>query len=154
MTRHKDVDIKQDSKGRTIVSCFFSSTKQIQFKMYTDGTKYHRLDGPAYIEYNMDGNIINEEYYVDGKKNRIDGPAAIYYDHKGEERVEVEEYYKDDELHRDKGPAVIAYNKSGKGVIFEHWINGVRSDPPTLCTCGANYTCTPNIHSPYCDLYV
>ena len=43
----------------------------------------HRLDGPAYIEYDNYGNIIVTEYYVNGILHRLDGPAILEYNHVG-----------------------------------------------------------------------
>jgi antitoxin component YwqK of YwqJK toxin-antitoxin module len=40
---------------------------------------WHRLDGPAYIMYNENGNIVNELYCVNNKRHRLNGPASIGY---------------------------------------------------------------------------
>ena len=42
-----------------------------------DGRR-HRADGPAWIGYNEDGSVGSERWYVDGKQHRADGPAEIW----------------------------------------------------------------------------
>lgn len=42
----------------------------------------HKIDGPAYIEYNRDGELWKEIWYQNDMKHRIDGPAAILYSDK------------------------------------------------------------------------
>ena len=47
---------------------------------WVDG-RLHRADGPAWICYNEDGSVSYESWYVDGRRHRADGPAWIdYYD--------------------------------------------------------------------------
>jgi len=52
---------------------------------YEDKTKYvlHREDGPASIDYNEDGSIQYEGWYINGVKHREDGPAVIHYNDDG-----------------------------------------------------------------------
>lgn len=40
----------------------------IRDRWYNADKQYHRLDGPAVIEYDEDGEIWDEEYYYNGKK--------------------------------------------------------------------------------------
>jgi len=56
---------------------------------------WHRLDGPAFIEYRENGNIRYESYWINGK------------------------------LHRLNGPAVIRYNMNGSIQYIEYWLNGI-----------------------------
>ena len=37
------------------------------------------MNRPAHIEYNNEGNIIYEEYRLNGKVHRMNGPASIEY---------------------------------------------------------------------------
>jgi len=48
-----------------------------------DSLTYHREDGPAFIEYDYNGNIRYEEYRINGEKHRLNGPAGIYYNASG-----------------------------------------------------------------------
>jgi antitoxin component YwqK of YwqJK toxin-antitoxin module len=41
--------------------------------------KYHRSDGPAVVWYYKDGSIESEVWYLDGKRHRLDGPAEVQY---------------------------------------------------------------------------
>lgn len=73
--------------------------------------KYHRLDGPAYIEYYSNGIIKKEVWYNNGKMHRIDGTALIT---RTEKNVITEyEYQVDGEIHRDDGPAWAIFNDDG-----------------------------------------
>ena len=40
---------------------------------------YHREDGPAYIRYDKNGEIVEKRWFWNSKLNREDGPAVIYY---------------------------------------------------------------------------
>lgn len=56
------------------------------------------------------------EYYLDGKRHRVDGPAV---EHSNGTKL----YYLDDNLHRVDGPAeIIMYD--GKIIRLAKWING------------------------------
>ena len=39
----------------------------------------HRLDGPAYIHYGLNGDVLREHYCEHGLLHRLDGPAYIEY---------------------------------------------------------------------------
>lgn len=56
--------------------------------------KWHRTDGPAYIEYYEDGKIEYESWRIDGKYHRTDGPTCIWYDEDG--KIEKEMWWIDD----------------------------------------------------------
>ena len=85
---------------------------------YLDG-KPHREDGPAKIAYNQNGNIKIKEYYINGKRHREDGPALIAYGN-----INCEVYYINDELHRENGPAWIEYDANGNISTRVYYLNG------------------------------
>ena len=80
---------------------------------YYNGNK-HRLDGPA-CQYKCN-NIFTTEWYINGKLHRTDGPARIVTT----ENNVVMEYWNQATLHRLDGPA----KESTDGKINEYWING------------------------------
>lgn len=92
---------------------------------YNDNSKLHREDGPAIINYNSNGNILDEIYFINGLEHRSDGPAVIQYytadEHKNKIKREV--YYKNGLCHREDGPAEICYNISGKILISKYFFN-------------------------------
>jgi antitoxin component YwqK of YwqJK toxin-antitoxin module len=51
----------------------------VQYETWLLGVEFHRIGGPALIEYFKGGNIKREEWYVNGKTHRLDGPADIWY---------------------------------------------------------------------------
>jgi len=60
-------------------------------------------------EYYENGNIEHEEYYLNGKKHRIERPASIYYYENGNTRDEF--YYLDGKLYSEE-----EYNKIMKEI--------------------------------------
>jgi antitoxin component YwqK of YwqJK toxin-antitoxin module len=55
----------------------------IYFEEYSLNGKYHRLDGPAFIEYYKSGNIYMEQYYLNGEFHCVNGPAIVCYKENG-----------------------------------------------------------------------
>jgi hypothetical protein len=64
---------------------------KIKAKSYKLNGRFHRLDGPAYIQYNGDGSVAFEDYAINGQWHRIDGPAYIEYNKRGS--IFYEAYY-------------------------------------------------------------
>lgn len=69
-----------DIRSKPIVSNHFEEyyyrNGKIKSIQYPDGKgKYHRKDGPAYVEYHLNGNIAKEVWMVNGLEHREDGPA-------------------------------------------------------------------------------
>ena len=68
-------------------------------------------------EYYDNGIIESEEYRNDdNEKHRIDGPAVIIYNKNGDIKMEL--YYVNDIFHRENGPAYINYNFLHGGLIY------------------------------------
>lgn len=89
---------------------------------YVEG-KRHRIDGPALIH--EDG---SKSWYRNGKLHREDGPALDWKDG-------TTEWYRNGLLHREDGPAVISYcglAKRPSNKTEEWWVNGKlhREDGP------------------------
>lgn len=55
-----------------------------------DGTHWHRLNGPAVVDYSETGKIKRETWMINNKKHRDDGPAEVIYDEGGNA---VEQYW-------------------------------------------------------------
>lgn len=92
--------------------------------------KYHRIDGPARLVYNRAGRVVEEYWQKDDKMHRIGAAAMIYYRDDGTKTNEY--WYKDGKLHRTDGPAEIAYNED-ETMRYVYWYNeGVlhRTDGP------------------------
>ena len=54
---------------------------------------YHREDGPARTTITSDGIIVNEQWFIDGMRHRINGPAFISYDSKGSGDIQSCDYH-------------------------------------------------------------
>jgi hypothetical protein len=59
----------------------------------------------------QDGTIRLEEWQLNGKDHREDGPAFIWYSKSGD--IEGEQWRLNGDLHREDGPAQINYHKNG-----------------------------------------
>ena len=71
-----------------------------------------------------------EQYYLNGKFHRNDGPALIKYLYNGVKGVEI--YYYKNIKHRIDGPAEISYFENGDIYSEEYWFNGIKIDPNKL----------------------
>lgn len=68
------------------------------------------------------GQIMKEDWLVDGMRSRNDGPALVKYYENG--KIKHEEWYKNDILHRDDGPASIMYYKDGERKCEQWFLDG------------------------------
>lgn len=85
--------------------------------------RFHRLDGPAVVDYYEDGvKVAYEAWWSNGKQHCRDRPAIVNYYEDG--TVEYEGWYRDDKLHREDGPAVTACHRDGSVKYQEWWLNG------------------------------
>jgi hypothetical protein len=64
----------------------------VNYEEYKLNNKYHRIDGPAFIEYSTDSKIWYLSYWVNGQLHRLDGPAEISY-HDNCETITYKSYY-------------------------------------------------------------
>lgn len=89
---------------------------------YIVNGKLHKTDGPARIGYYKNGNIVWEEWWFDGELHRTDGPASVGYHENGS--ICWQRWWFDGKRHRTDGPACIDYDRNGK-ITFQYWfING------------------------------
>ncbi len=44
---------------------YYSEARQLEEEHYAVNGKLHRLDGPAYIKYNKNGEILDRHFYID-----------------------------------------------------------------------------------------
>lgn len=79
---------------------------------YTNRTtrQITRSDGPAVIIYNKSGEVVSEQWYLNGVRQSFnDKPAIITRDDNDVSKIVVLQWFKDGVLHRDSGPASIQY---------------------------------------------
>jgi len=57
----------------------YYSNGQVEVEQWLLDGKLHREDGPAWIEYYPDGQVRAEWWRLDGLLHREDGPARISY---------------------------------------------------------------------------
>ena len=101
-----------------------SAGKDLQRWLADKGCALDCSDGPALRIRSLDGSIVIEECYRNGKLHREDGPAIVRHDADGS----YAEYHRDGKLHREDGPAVIS--RSADGVRQEDYFrNGVPARP-------------------------
>lgn len=66
-----------------IVKQYHPKTGTLLTEKYKVENSLHRIDGPAYIAYYVDGIVSREEYFIDYMEHRVDGPAEIWYNRDG-----------------------------------------------------------------------
>jgi len=91
--------------------------------IYNDirGLTLHNEDGPAFITYDVNGNIGRKVYYINNKRHREEGPA--YYSYYNNDNIAYEAYFINNKRHRLDGPGFIGYNINGNVEYEEYWIN-------------------------------
>ena len=87
-------------------------------EIWYQNNKAHREDGPAHINYYLNGSVKYEAWYKNGAIHREDGPAQIgYYPNSS---IEYEAWYQNNRVHREDGPAQIGYRTDGS-VGYDRW---------------------------------
>ena len=69
-------------------------TIELQWK--NENGEYHNENGPDYIQYDQNGNVLYKAWWINGER------------------------------HNDNGPAYIEYDQSGNIIKQEYWENGIR----------------------------
>ena len=78
------------------------------------------------INYNRNGVIEREYYYLNDKLHREDGPASIFYYQDGKVRRKI--YWVNNKRHRKNGPTIISYNKNGSIKEELYYLNDIECD--------------------------
>lgn len=78
---------------------------------------------PAMIWLNEDNTVQSEEWHAPAP-HRVNGPAKIVYNSKGNRIEEV--WYSMGRIHRTDGPAVIMYDDDGKVIYQRFYVYGNR----------------------------
>ena len=135
----------------------------LKTRYWVKDDKYHRLDGPAIINYYENGQIEKEEYYINGLLYRENGPSIVRYYRNGDKAEEhwsyengikkqTSLYYRNgnlkcqfyfnnkNELSKLDGPAIIRYSENGSIESEEYFVNGIKYDEELqyLVAVGAN----------------
>jgi len=85
--------------GGPTIYRIYNKDNMIDEEDYRLDGKLHREDGPAQTFYFKNGQIIHEFYYLNGKHHREDGPAEIRYING---KIERKYYYLNDEKITDE----------------------------------------------------
>jgi len=105
----------------------------IYFKFWTVNGKYHRDDGPAYINgiSNDNPNGTENAYYRNSKRHRDDGPTIISGISKDNPNGTSHEYFRNGKCHRDDGPAIIRgiSKDNPNGTCHSYYRNGIQVEP-------------------------
>lgn len=84
--------------------------------------KVSREDGPAIIRYFEDKSIRTEEWFFKGNHHRIGGPADTQFYRPGVLKYKI--WYKDGKMHNSNGPASIEYYDNGNVEAIEWYKDG------------------------------
>jgi len=95
---------------------------------YTYQGKYHHTEEPAWVEWADDGRLLQETYYYDGRKMRLNGPAETTY-YIDNNSVHRETWFYDGMIRNinENEPARILYYRDGTIQTKIWYTNEVRS---------------------------
>lgn len=99
----------------------------------------HNENGPAHTFYFNSNLKKYEAYFLEGKRNRTDGPSTIEYHPDG--KIKDEQWYKNDTIHRDNNlPAWKEWDENGVLRVERYMVNGLyhRTDGPAYITYDEN----------------
>lgn len=114
----------------------FSKSHIINFKSYKSVRKFRGVKShpslPSVVHHNYyrvtEPHKFREEYYLNNKLHRDNGPAVIEYYNSEPSPISSEHYYRNGKLHRFDGPAKIHYNRIGERWNTEYYIHGQSLD--------------------------
>lgn len=98
----------------------YPNGKPREIKYFVDG-KYHRENGPAFLEYDSSNRLQTEMWYREDLFYRTDGPAITNYK-RG--KIVSQEWYINDKRHSTDGPAIIRYDDKGEISVMSFFIDG------------------------------
>lgn len=106
------------------VKTFYPNGQILAVKWFNDDGKLHREDGPAHVNYRINGELLSENWHVNGRKHRDGGPAQIFYN-KNENVCEY--YYVNGDLICDEfQPWLIRYEKDK--IVAMDWLYDSKSN--------------------------
>jgi len=90
--------------------------------------KLSRENGPARVS--VKGDAVEQEWYLNGEAHPDPGPSLVHYDPETK-FVDREEWLKNGNPHREDHPAIIYYDPSTGKVVKEEWyLNGKQQKAP------------------------
>ncbi len=99
-----------------IIRCYLEN--KLIHEQYIVDKKLHREDGPAVRKWNINGVLIRESYYINGYLHREDGHTSRIWNNNG--ILITEEYCNDGRFHREDGVAVCEWDNNGN-LVFKGW---------------------------------
>lgn len=104
---------------------YYSGTNTIYAVTWENSSgRLHNPNGPAKTDYHDNGQIMQENYYINGRRHRENGPAVISYYRNGS--LMWEEFFINNEYHRTNGPAAVMYYESGRIRMIEYYLYNKR----------------------------
>ena len=130
ITAIKPIKLLNNSNKEHIINRYPNGN--INREEYRINGKSHRNDGPACISYYENGNIKYQIYYLNGQRHCEGGHASIRYYENG--NIEYQIYYLNGKYHRNDGPAYIEYYENGNIKNELYYLNGKwhRNDGPAV----------------------
>lgn len=84
----------------------------------------HRRNGPAYLEYDLGGELTGVRYATFSDLHNEDGPALLC---KNADGTTTAAWFKNGVLHNERGPAIVVYSNVGRVLQTSYYIEG---EPP------------------------
>ena len=87
-----------------------------------NNTQLHNEQGPALEYWYENGQLRDQEYYINGQRHNERGPAYQRWHDNGQ--LWKQEYCINGQLHNEQGPAYQLWHKDGQLWFQEYWIEG------------------------------
>lgn len=93
------------------------------FNYWSCRSHMHREDGPADITTDKEGRIKKQDWFLDGKRHRDDGPSSQLM-YSGTHQIKALYWHQHGVAHREDGPAYQYWTINGELVSEEYHIDG------------------------------
>jgi len=114
----KHIRLYESSDEPTEIT-YYNPSRQNQKRWKNSAGELHRVDGPARIEYDLDGNLLAEVWHKNGLIHREDGSAYTFYYSDGS--IESERWFYEGDLYRKDGPTIIRYYRTSGHLKSQEW---------------------------------
>ena len=95
----------------------------IKSRKYLNADNYlHNEHVPAIEKWYENGQLMDQEYYINGQRHNERGPAIQRWSENGQ--LWFQGYFIKCRLHNEQGPALQSWYENGKVFKQEYWIEG------------------------------
>lgn len=117
---------KLESQNDLPSRCTFYCGGAVHTQEWHTYNELHRHHGPAYLEFDPDGQLTEIRYSKLTGLHNSDGPALLRVNHDG---TTTAAWFENGKLHNTSGPAVVIYSHEGAVLNKCFYINGAPPEP-------------------------